>query len=108
MPTPAPIVLHLYDPETSEVVDTKTANFIPWKMLKRGIQLQKQIGDKNENEYAEEDIDAMTNYIMQVFPKGLTVEMLDQQADIVEMMSVITSIVRRARGVMDPTLPPAA
>jgi len=108
MPTFSPIVLHLYDPETSEVVDTKTASFVPWKMLKRGIQLQKQLGDKSAEEYNEEDVDAMTNYIIQVFPRGLTVEKLDEQADVTEMMAVITSIVKRARGVMDPTLPPAA
>lgn len=108
MATPAPIVLHLYDPETSEVKATPTAVFVPWKMLKKGIQLQKQLGDKVETDYTEEDIDAMTSYIIQVFPKGLTVKILDEQADIAEMMAVITTIVKRARGVMDPTLPPTA
>ena len=106
MPISAPIILNLYDPETNEVTKTYTQMFVPWKMLKQGIRLQKQLADKNADQYTEEDIDALTNYIMMVFPKGLTVEMLDEQSDISEMMNVIRSIVARARGVMDPTSPP--
>jgi hypothetical protein len=106
MPLSAPIILNLYDRETNEIVDTKTAMFVPWKMLKQGIRLQKQLGEKDAAQYTEEDIDALTNYIIMVFPNGLTVEKLDEQSDISEMMAVIRSIVARAQGVMDPISPP--
>ena len=109
MPAPTPIVLNLYDPETGEVVRTLTRAFVPWKMLKMGIRLYKPLGGKPASDYTEEDIDGLTRYIMSVFPKdALTVEVLDEQSDVSEMFAVVKSVVMRARGVMDPTLPPKA
>jgi len=108
MPKSAPLTLNLYDKD-DEIVKTVTRSFVPWKMLKKGITLQKQLGTKEPNEYEEEDIDTLTGYIMAIFEgQGLTVEMLDEQSDIMEMITVIQSVVSRARGVMDPTLPPKA
>jgi hypothetical protein len=106
--TPSPIILNLYDPATGDKLEPKVASFVPWKMLKRAIRLQKQLGDKDMSDYSEEDVDAITNYIISVFPSGLTVDQLDEQADLIEMMAVIRSIMARAQGVMDPTLPPKA
>ena len=108
MPLPTPITLNLYDPETSEITKTFTRPFVPWKMLKKGIRLYKQIGQKKTEQYEESDIDALTEYIIDVFPSGLTIEMLDEQSDITEMVTVVQSVVSRAKGIMDPTLPPRA
>ena len=108
MPTPAPLVLNLYD-QDNEITKTVTRVFVPWKMLKKGVALHKQIGSKPAEEYEEADIDALTGYIMAVFDgQGLTVEILDEQSDITEMITVIRSVVNRAKGIMDPTLPPGA
>lgn len=107
MPAAAPLILNLYDPETNEVTKTCTRSFVPWKMLKKAVGLQRQLGSKSADEYGEEDIDALTAYIMAVFDgQGLSVEILDEQTDITEMLAVMRSVVSRARGVMDPTLPP--
>jgi hypothetical protein len=104
-----PIVLNLYNPETQEVVETFTQNFVPWKMLKKGIALNKLLGLKDPKDYTEEDADAITNYIQFVFTqKGLTAEKLEEQSDLSEMMTVVKTIVSRAKGIMDPTLPPKA
>lgn len=104
---PSPIVLHLYDPETQEKTDKSyTLTFVPWKMLKKAIRLNKSIGAKTPETFEESDIDEISNFVISVFGDGLTPEILDEQSDITEMMSVIRAIVSRARGNMDPTLPP--
>jgi hypothetical protein len=105
MPGSAPLVLHLYGPD-DEVLKTYSRGFIPWKMLKKGIALSRQIGEKKAEDYTEEDVDALTSYVMSVFGSDLTIEMLDEHADTTEMIAVIQSVVARARGIMDPTLPP--
>lgn len=104
---PTPIVLTLYDPATEEVLETKTRSFIPWKMLKQAIRLNKTLGAKQADAYEDADVDEITHFIMGVFP-GLTVEKLDEQSDLTEMMTVLRAIVSRAKGIMDPTLPPKA
>jgi hypothetical protein len=103
-----PIVLNLYDKETSELIATHTAIFIPWKLLKMGIRLNKKIGDKPIGDLEDADIDELTNYIRAIFPEKLTLEDLDEHADINEMMTVMQSVISKAKGIMDPTLPPAA
>ncbi len=108
MPQPAPLVLHLYD-ENNEVTKTCTRSFVPWKMLKKAINLYKQIGSKPPEDYEESDIDALTEYVMALFNgQGLTIELLDEQSDVTEMMALIRSVVNRAKGIMDPTLPPTS
>jgi hypothetical protein len=106
MPQAAPLVLHLYDQE-GEIAKTCTRTFIPWKMLKKAVALHKQFGSKKPDEYEESDIDALTGYVIAMFDgQGLTVERLDEQSDVSEMVILIKSVVSRAKGIMDPTLPP--
>lgn len=101
----AVITLNLYDANDERT--TITRSFVPWKMLKKAVKLYKTIGSKKPEEFGEADVDALASYIIEVFPeKGLTVEQLDEQADISEMMSVVKTVMNHARGVMDPTLPP--
>jgi hypothetical protein len=100
------ITLNLYD-TNNELVKTCTRTFVPWKMLKKAVRLYKSIGKKAVDDYEESDMDALTTYIMEVFSEqGLTVEKLDEQADINEMMTVVKTVMNHARGVMDPTSPP--
>lgn len=102
---PSPIVLHLYNPETQEEEKTCSAVFIPWKILKRAIRINKALGKKPVEDYEESDIDEISSLVVAIFGNGLTTDMLDEQSDINEMMAVVQSIVGRARGIMDPTLP---
>ncbi len=105
-PMPSPIVLHVYDPETQEVAKTHSINFIPWKILKQAIRLSKSLSGKKTEEYEESDLDEISNLVISVCGNGLTIQQLDDGCDVTEMMSVIQAIVSRARGLMDPTLPP--
>lgn len=100
-----PIVLHLYD-ENDEVIKSYSRSFIPWKMLKKAIELYRQIGTKSPEQYDESDVDALTSYVVALFGQDMTIEMLDEHSDITEMLSVIQNVVSRANGIMDPTLPP--
>ena len=102
------IVLSLYDKETNEKIKTYSQIFIPWKLLKLGIRLNKRIGSKPAAELEEADIDELTAYIKAIFPDELTVEQLDEHADISEMMTVMRSVIGKGHGVMDPTLPSKA
>ncbi len=106
MPLQSPIVLNLYG-EDNELIRSCTRTFVPWKMLKKAIALNKQIGKKETDEYEEADMDALTAYIMELFSgQSLSIEMLDEQTDVSEMMNVVKAVMNRARGVMDPTSPP--
>lgn len=99
------LTLNLYG-EDNELIRTCTRTFVPWKMLKRAVKLNKQFGNKPTDEYEETDMDALTAYIMEVFPgQDLTIEILDEQSDIGEMMAVVKAVMSHARGIMDPTLP---
>lgn len=104
----SPIVLNLYDPENQEITKTYTLTFIPWKMLKKAVRLSKSLSAKSMDQFEETDIDDITNFILGVFPNGLTVDVLDEQSDLSEMIDVIKGIINRTRGIMDPTLPPKA
>ncbi len=103
---PSPIVLNLYNPETQEIEKPYSINFIPWKMLKQAIRLNKTLGSKKIDEYEETDLDEISNFVISVYGDGLTVEKLDSGCDVTEMMSVIQAIVSRARGIMNPTSSP--
>lgn len=101
-----PIVLHLYEPSTNEKIHTSTAYFVPWKMQKKAIKLYKALGKKEIGQYEEEDIDQLTEFVMQLFQDPeLTIEKLDEHADTSDMYAVIKTIVMKSKGVMDPTLP---
>lgn len=102
---PSPIVLHVYDPQTQEVEHTYSINFIPWKILKQAIRLNKSLASKNAEQYEESDLDEISSLVISACGNGLTVEKLDAGCDVTEMMTVIQAIVSRARGIMDPTLP---
>lgn len=106
--TGTPIVLNLYDRESNEIIKTYSQVFVPWKQLKASIRLNKRLGNKPLDQLEEEDIDALTSFVLGIFPSDLTVEMLDEHADLSEMMAVMQNISSRARGVMDPTSPPKA
>ena len=104
----SPLVLNLYG-ENNELIRTCTRTFVPWKMLKKAVALNRAIGKKGIDDFIEDDMDALTSYIMEVFPgQNLTIEILDEQSDVSEMMGVVKAVMGKARGVMDPTLPSKA
>jgi len=101
-----PIVLTLYDENDEPIAELKRL-IIPWGLLKKAVRLQKDIGDRL-NEPTEADIDAIANLVIEIFgAEKVTLEQLDKYADVPEMMTVLMSIVSRARGLV-PNSPPQA
>lgn len=102
----APITLKIYD-ENNEVQKEYVKTFVPWKLLKKAIALRKVAGKAND-EIDAGDMDSIAGYVVELFGQDMTLEMLDNGADMSEMLSVIRSVMARAAGIANPTLPPAA
>jgi hypothetical protein len=98
---PTPMKLTIYDPETSEVKKDLVQLFVPWKLLKVAIRL---MGDIDQTNLTEADMDAIAALVAEVFGGRVTVEELNNGSDIGEMFAVVEQIVAKANGV-NPTLP---
>jgi hypothetical protein len=98
------IKLSLYDAETNEERATFTQAFVPWRMLKAAVRLSKRL-NKNLDDLTEEDIDALSELVVEVFGQRFTVDELNDGADLTEMLTVLTAIISRAKG-LTPENPP--
>jgi len=98
-----PMVITLYDPETNEVKATYSRMLVPWKVLKMAVRLAKTMNAEN---MTEDDVDALAGMIVEVFGNQFSVQDLNEGADIGEMMTVLNTIIAKARGGMpNPTQP---
>lgn len=96
------MVLHFYD-DNSEVKETFTRCFVPWGMLKEAVKLQKAIDSEG---MTEEILDQIAKVIVAVFGEKFSVEDLNKQVEISEMLAVLQQIVATARGVLPNPPPP--
>lgn len=98
--TPMTIVLY---GENDEEKARFTRSFVPWKMLKKAIKINK---DLNPDEMTEADINAVASLVVEVFGDQFTIEDLDNGADISNMLAVLQEIIARASGTsLNPTPP---
>lgn len=102
---PVPITLNIYN-EDNEIANTYSRNFVPWKLLKKAIALRK-VANKVNEEITADDMDAIAGYVIEFFGNGMTLEELDNGADMSEMLTVIRAVMARAAGIVDPTIPAA-
>lgn len=103
MPKPTPMTITIYDPETDEVKSTHTRLFVPWRLLKAAIRLAKSMDVEN---MSEDDVDALAALVVESFGNRFSVADLNDGADISEMVSVLNTIIAKARGGLgNPTLP---
>jgi len=105
MPISTPLKITLYDPETNEVRQEFSRSFIPWRILKKAIQLSKTLANLDQKDITEDDVDAIAGLVVDVFGDKFTVEELNQGADLAEMMAVLQAIIAKAEG-MVPNPPP--
>jgi len=91
-----PMVIHLYG-EDNEVEKTVTQNYVPWKLIKDAVKLQKVLSNLKQEELKEEDVDAVNGLVLSVFQGKLTPEELDR-ADFEEILAVVETIQRVASG----------
>lgn len=98
-----PIRITLYDPETNEEKATYTRMFVPWKLLKVSVRLAKDLDPTN---ITEEDTDALAGMVVEVFGNKFSIDDLNEGADIGEMITVMNTIIGKARGGMSAANPP--
>ena len=105
MPISTPLKITIYDPETNEVRKEYSRSFIPWRILKKAIQISKTLAKMDQTEITEADVDAIAGLVVDVFVDQFTVAELNDGADLSEMMVVLQAIISRAEG-MVPNPPP--
>ena len=93
----------LYD-ENSEEKKTFTRTFVPWRLLKKAIQLSKTL---NLEQVSEEDLDSLAGLVVEAFGDQFSLDELNDGADITEMVTVLQIIMTRAGGSLggNPTKP---
>ena len=98
-----PMVITLYDPETDEIKATYSRMFVPWKLLKLAVRLAKTLDAQN---MTEEDVDSLAGLVVEVFGNRFSIQDLSDGADVGEMMTVLNTIIAKARGAMPNPTPP--
>lgn len=93
--------------EDDEVKATYSRSFVPWRLLKQAIKLQKTLSKTDGTEVSEDDLDSLASLVVESFGNQFSIEDLNDGADVTEMMTVLITIVNKARGTLNPTLPPA-
>ena len=58
-----PITLTLYDPETNEAIKNYTRGFVPWRLVKRSVQLMKTL---DANNLTEADVDSLGELVCDI------------------------------------------
>jgi aspartate ammonia-lyase len=96
-----PIELTLYD-ENSEPIKTYKCLVIPWGMLKKALSLQKYISKESE-EFDDGIVDAMAQFVCDLYRDQFTVEDLNNGADLTEVMAAISAVVSHA-GALNPNV----
>jgi len=100
-----PMVIMLYDPETDEVRATYSRMFVPWKLLKLAVRLAKTL---DVEDMTEENMDDLAGLVVEVFGNKFSVEEVNNGTDVGEMMTVLYTIIAKARGAMPNPTPPGA
>lgn len=98
-----PLTITLYD-ENDEIKASYTRAFVPWRILKAALRMAKSM---DVNNMTENDIDALASLVVEAFGNRFSIEDLNNGADVSEMVTVLQTIINKARGLMpsNPTPP---
>ena len=106
MPWTSPLKFTFYDPATNEVVKEYNQWFIPWNLYKPALHLFKSLKDLEPEDYSDEQIDALSSLVVEVFCHQFSIEDIRKMyASADEMASVLIAIQARAGG-SSPNPPP--
>jgi hypothetical protein len=97
-----PMTIHIYN-ANDEVVKTLTRSFVPWKLLKKAVEVSAALDPKD---MTPETIDQLSSLVIAVFGDQVSREELDEGADVSEMVAVLRQIVAKASGSNPNPTPP--
>lgn len=92
--------------QDDEVKKTFSRSFVPWRLLKQAVRLQKTLVKTDGAEVSDEDLDNLASLVVEAFGNQFSIDDLNDGADVGEMMIVLQTIVNKAAGALNPTLPP--
>lgn len=101
----AAITINLYG-LNDEIKKTFTRSIIPWGILKKAVKLSKDL--KDGDAISDEEVDALAQFVVDVFGDQFTLDELNDGADLGEMMTVMKNIMTRAGAIVkeNPTSAP--
>lgn len=104
----APIQITFYDANDEEI-ETYTRTTVRWGILKKTVQIAKALGERNPEDFSDEEIDAISSLVVAIFGDRFTIQDLDEKADLTQMLAVLQAVMNRATGLVqaNPTMPPA-
>jgi hypothetical protein len=93
--------------ENDEVKKNYQRLIIPWGLMKRAVEISKSIGkQKKQEDISEEQLDQISDLLVELFGNVFTREDLEAGADVVEVMACFSAIIARAKGVVPNAKPP--
>lgn len=93
-----PVEIHIYD-DNGEVKKSFKLCIIPWKFMKKAGSMFAKIDNANE----EETLNAMTDFLCEVFNNQFDNEELDSYGDAFEIMQAINQIMEEV-GQINPNV----
>lgn len=84
-----PVDIHIYDADGKPEKTFKLC-FIPWKFMKKATTIFSGIDEQNED--SEKTMDAMTNFLVELFNSQFTADELNEHGDATEVMQAIKTI----------------
>ncbi len=91
------MVLTIYD-GNDEVLKTLRRSFVPWRLLKRAVMLAGKIDLAHPETMTAETVDDLAMLVVDAFGGQVTLEEIDNGADLGQMLAVMTAIMSIARG----------
>jgi len=101
---PTMMTITLYDKD-SEPVKTFNRGFVPWKLLKKAVRLSKSI---DVDDLGEESLDELAGLVVETFGNQFTIDDLNEGADISEMITVLQTVISKARNAMGNPIKPGS
>ena len=96
------IKINLYD-EQDEVINTLVRKRIPWGLLKKIV---KRFAAVEDDEGGEASLENIAEVVCEIFKDKVTVEELDEQGDVGEIIDVFQTIVELASPSGPNLIPP--
>jgi hypothetical protein len=111
---PVPIEITLYD-ANDEPIETYSRSVIPWGLLKKAVRMMAELNktekpakkkhfwekDIPEKLAEERQMEAISQFVVELFGNRFSVKDLEQGADVGEIMTVFQAVIARANATIN-------